>query len=156
MSMICRVTHCPRTWKLSIAGTATVGVIPLDVVAAGAADLLHVPLRVLEAGEGMALEDDVGEDPVDPRLHLVGEAGHHGVDDDHRRHAKSHTDDARQGDPAGAEVAPAEEEGVQGDQSSVCGRWMGKRITSRIEADCVRSITSLSMPIPRPPAGGMP
>jgi hypothetical protein len=28
MNMICRVIHWPRTWKLSIAGTATVGVMP--------------------------------------------------------------------------------------------------------------------------------
>ena len=42
----------------------------------------------------------------------MGEAGHHSVDDDHRRHAERHADDACQRDPAGAEIAPAEEERV--------------------------------------------
>src|SRR5690606_4353976 len=34
------------------------------------------------------------------------------------------------------------------------GRMCGKRITSRMEGESVRSITSRSMPIPSPPAGG--
>ena len=36
------------------------------------------------------------------------------------------------------------------------GRSKGKRITSRIVCELVNSITSRSMPIPSPPAGGMP
>ena len=36
------------------------------------------------------------------------------------------------------------------------GRSMGKRITSRIEAEFVRSMTRRSMPMPSPPAGGIP
>ncbi len=36
------------------------------------------------------------------------------------------------------------------------GRRWGKRMTSRMEWESVSSMTSLSMPNPRPPAGGMP
>ena len=39
---------------------------------------------------------------------------------------------------------------------SARGRWIGNRITSRMLGAAVRNITSRSMPIPRPPAGGMP
>jgi hypothetical protein len=36
------------------------------------------------------------------------------------------------------------------------GRRVGKRITSRMEAASVRSMTRRSTPIPTPPVGGMP
>ena len=83
-----------------------------DVIASRSADLVHVPLGILKPGERVALEDEVREDAVDPRLHLVREAGHHRIDDDHRRHSERHADDARQRDPAGAEISPAEKEFV--------------------------------------------
>ena len=42
-----------------------------DVTAGGTANLVHVPLRILKPGERVTLEDEVGEDAVDPGLHLV-------------------------------------------------------------------------------------
>ena len=85
-----------------------------DVLAGDLADLLHVVIGVGDAVERAAFEDDVGEDAVDAILHLVGEAFHHGVDDDHRRDAEHHADDRDERDVASAEVAPAEEEFVHG------------------------------------------
>ena len=67
-----------------------------------------------KAVERAAFEDDVGEDAVDAVLHLVREAFHHGVDDDHRRHAEHHADDRGQRDVARAEIAPAEQKFVHG------------------------------------------
>jgi len=87
---------------------------PGDRVTGDPPDLAHVPLGILEAGIGMGGEDDVGEDPVDPVLHLVREPRHHRVDDDHRGHAERDADHARQRDPTGAEVTPAEQELVHG------------------------------------------
>ena len=90
---------------------------PRDLITARPPDLLHVPVGILKTGERVALKREVREDAVNPGLHLVGEAGHHGVDDDHRRHAESHADDARQRDPPGAKIAPAKQELVHAGRS---------------------------------------
>ena len=71
ISFTCRVIHWPRTWKLSIAGTWTVGVMPAIVVAGDLADLLLVPLRVGQAAQAVALEHDVRQDAVQPLVHLA-------------------------------------------------------------------------------------
>ena len=76
----------------------------------GAFDLLHVPFWILKAAERVALKHDVGENSVDAGLHLVREAGHHGIHDDHRCHAERHADNARQRDPTRAEITPAKQE----------------------------------------------
>ena len=81
-------------------------------VAGHVANLGHAAVGIGEAVERLALEHEVGEDAVDPVLHLVREAFHHGVDDDHRRHAEHHADDRSQRDVARAEVAPAEQKFV--------------------------------------------
>ena len=91
-----------RYEKPSIAGTWTVGDMPAMYWSRHAANLRHVPLGVGDAVQALALEHDVREDSVDPILHLVREAFHHGVDDDHRRHAEHHADDRYQRDIAGA------------------------------------------------------
>ena len=79
-----------------------------------AADFRHVALGVGKAVERLAFEHDVGEDAVDAVLHLVREALHHAVDDDHRRHAEHHADDRSQRDVARAQIAPAEQKFVHG------------------------------------------
>ena len=82
----------------------------VDVVAGDLPDLLHVPVGVAHAFQRAAFQDHVADDAADAALHLAAEAGHHAVDDDHRRHAQHDADDRREGDVARAEVAPAEEE----------------------------------------------
>ena len=58
---------------------------------------------------------------------------------------------------AAQQVAPADEALVaSGQAAQVSGRSSGKKITSRIEGLSVMSMTSRSMPMPWPAAGGMP
>ena len=83
-----------------------------QVVAEDLFDFGDVPLRIGIAVEPMALHDDVREDAVHPRLHLVREARHHGVHDDQRRDAERHAHDRRQRNPARSQIAPREEQFV--------------------------------------------
>ena len=80
-----------------------------DVVAGGLLDPRHDLLPVVEPIEGQRLDVDVGEHAVEAVAHLVGEAGHHGVDHDHRGDAQHHADDARQRDVPRPEIPPAEQ-----------------------------------------------
>ena len=93
-------------------------------------------------------------------LQILVEAGHH-PDDDNQGHDPH-------GDPGhgdeGAErqeafLAPKEaqaHEGFKKTQGYLSGRSSGNRMTSRMEGESVRSITSRSMPIPSPAVGGRP
>lgn len=65
-----------------------------DVVAAHFADDRHPAIRVMHAVKAVSLDDDIGEDAVNPAPHLRAEARHHAVDHDHRGHAEHHADDA--------------------------------------------------------------
>ena len=80
----------------------------------------HVPVGVGDAVERAALEHDVREDAVDPLLHLVREAFHHGVDDDHRRHAEHHADDRHQRDVARPQIPPAKQKFVHAPVLGLC------------------------------------
>ena len=87
-----------------------------DIVAGDPPDLLHVPVGVAHALQRSAFEDHVADDAADVGLHLVAEAGHDAIDDDHRRHAQHDADDRREGDVSRAEVTPAEDEFVHGEE----------------------------------------
>src|SRR4051794_17164506 len=100
-------------------------------------------------------------------LHLMRESLHHGIDDDHRRHAEHHADDRCQRDVSRAKIAPAENKFVhearpwavllqQYFARAHSGRRSGNKITSRIDCVFVSSMISRSMQSPSPPAGGMP
>jgi hypothetical protein len=58
-------------------------------------NLRHTAIGIRKAVEGLAFEHDVGKDTVNPVLHLMRETLHHGVHDNHRRHAKHDADDGR-------------------------------------------------------------
>ena len=79
-------------------------------VAGDAADLLHVPGGVRKTLGGVRFEHDVGENAVDAIPHLVGEAGHDAVDDDHRRHAEHHADNRSQRDIPRPQIPPAKQD----------------------------------------------
>ncbi len=85
-STIWRLIHWPLTWKANIAGTCTVGVMR-DAIAADLAQLGHVIIRIGEPFEAGALEHQIRKAAAQPNHHLVGEARHDAVDNDHRRHA---------------------------------------------------------------------
>ncbi len=91
-----------------------------DVLAGDASDFFDVPIRIGHPVERAALEDNVGEDAVNPILHLVREAFHDGVGDDQCRHAEHHADDRHERDVAGAEITPAEQKLVH---EPVLGYW---------------------------------
>ena len=112
MSVICLVTYCAADLEAEHRGDVHRGRHAGDVLAGHAADFRHVPVGVGDAVERAAFEHEVGEDAVDAVLHLVREAFHDGVDDDHRRHAEHHAHDRDQRDVARAEVAPAEQKFV--------------------------------------------
>ena len=142
------------------------------------ADLLGDAIGVGEAAAG--LEDQqmrVGRDDLvaDPVL----EPGHHGEHHDQGRHAEEHAADADPDEerqvralPARGEIPQPEEElerqaalhaGDSGEVGSASpssggasGRSRGNRMTSRIDGWLAKSMTSRSMPIPSPAAGGMP
>ena len=83
-----------------------------DRVAGDAADLVHVPIRIVKAVHPVAFDHQVREDAVNAVLHLTVEAGHHAVDHDHRGHAERNADDRRQGDVTRAQIPPAEQKFV--------------------------------------------
>ncbi len=94
----------------------------LDVLAGDLLDPRHDLLPVVEAIQRERLDDDVGEHPVQPLLHLVGEPRHDRVDHDHRRDAEHHADDARQRDVPGLQITPAEDVLVHR-TASLQGHW---------------------------------
>lgn len=97
-----------------------------------------------QARQDRALEPGQERDRDDERRDAQGEARERGAGDD-----------ADLGVAAGGpEVPPRQEEGDQ--RGSPFGRMSGKRITSRIEGEPVKSIASRSIPTPSPAVGGMP
>src|ERR1019366_591173 len=136
---------------------------------------------IVKALLAVAFDDDVREDAVQERAQLRREAIHDAVDDDERRHAEHDADDASERQVARLEVTPAEyvlvHVGSRPCVLAACGLALatcrgsakpqaatdhssclnsGNKITSRIVCVLVSSITSRSMPMPSPPAGGMP
>src|ERR1019366_6734379 len=112
------------------------------------------------------LDQTAGRDR-DVRMHahqflaqFTVKAAHDSDDDD--EHPDTNRD-PRQGDERdqgnkcalGFEVAETEEK-LEGQARHVCGRISGKRITSRMLSAPVSIMTSRSIPIPIPPAGGIP
>ena len=91
-----------------------------NVIARNLADRFHVPVGVSETVHRSGFHDQVRQNPVDPVLHLRRESRHHTVDHDHRGHAERHADDRRQGNIAGAQITPGEEQLVH---SSSFLRW---------------------------------
>src|SRR5690606_7118728 len=87
---------------------------PLYHVARHLADLVHVALGVGHPFEATMLDHDVREDVVQPLLHLVGKAAHHGVHHNHGRHAERHADDRGEGDVPRTEIPPAQEVLIHG------------------------------------------
>ncbi|KAF5035605.1 hypothetical protein DSECCO2_583860 [anaerobic digester metagenome] len=92
-----------------------------------------------------------------------GKALHDPHHHDQRRDAKPHPehgDERNDRDEglllAGQEVAFGDEVFEAHEPGAPSGRNSGNRITSRMEAWSVSSMTSLSMPMPSPAAGGMP
>src|SRR6266404_7818633 len=91
---------------------------------------------------------------------LAVKAAHHGDDNDQHPDAKRHP---RQGDERdhgnkcalGFEITETEEE-LERQARHVCGRINGNRITSRMLSAPVSIMTRRSIPMPIPPAGGMP
>src|SRR5581483_378812 len=91
------------------------------------------------------------------------EAGHDPERADQRRHAERDAgdrDERVQRDrplPApGPQVAEPDEDFVRHRAHDFSGRSWGNRITSRIDAWFVKSMTRRSMPMPSPAVGGMP
>src|SRR5262249_47708607 len=128
-------------------------------------DALHLLLRVGETFEDERLDQHVGKQSVQTVFQLRAEPRHHTVDDDERGHPQHNADDARQRQIAADQVAPAEHKLIH-DLSSwtsqkgapyfFSGRKSGNRITSRIDCALVSSILKRSIPMPIPPAAGMP
>ena len=80
---------------------------------------------------------------------------------DEGRDAQDEADERGQRDDAHLRVAPRGEEVAAGEQGfrqrpAAFGRMSGKRITSRIEREFVKSIARRSIPTPSPAVGGMP
>ena len=103
---------------------------------------------------------------------VVLEAAHDRQYDDHRGDAERDSQDGERGGQrrqtgvvAAAEVAARQQPVVAGGERDLrllrpwlghSGRMWGKRMTSRMEALSVSSITRRSIPMPSPAAGGMP
>ncbi len=78
-----------------------------------------------------------------------------------RRHAEDEPDESRRRDDAHLRVPARGEEVAAGekdlDQRPVpFGRMSGKRMTSRIDREFVKSIARRSIPTPSPAVGGIP
>ena len=74
----------------------------------------HLALGIGEAVVVVGLDDDVGEQAVQPVAQLGAEAGHDAVDDDERGHAEHDADDAHQRQVARQQITPAEQQLVHG------------------------------------------
>ena len=97
----------------------------------------------------------------EPRQDVRLEAGEERQREDERRDAEDEADERGPCDDADLRVAARGEEvapGEQGfDQRPVpFGRMSGKRMTSRIDRELVKSIARRSMPTPSPAVGGIP
>ena len=76
---------------------------------------------------------------------------------DERRHAERQPEKRRECHDPNLRVAPRCEEISLGEkEGNHFGRINGKRITSRIEWEFVKSMARRSMPTPSPAVGGMP
>jgi len=81
--------------------------------------------------------------------------------EDERRDPEDEPDERRGRDDADLSVPPRGEEVTAGEQGfrqrpAAFGRMSGKRMTSRIDREPVKSIARRSMPPPSPAVGGMP
>ena len=91
----------------------------LDHIGGDLPDVADALIDVVEpAQRGPGADRHVGEDPVHPIFHLPRKAEHHGVDDDHRRHAERYADDTHQSDVPCEEVPPGQKEFVH--RSALC------------------------------------
>ena len=79
---------------------------------------------------------------------------------DEGRDAEDEPDERGRRDDPDLRVAPRGEEVAAGEegfrQRAAFGRMSGKRMTSRIEREPVKSMASRSMPTPSPAVGGIP
>lgn len=96
-----------------------------------------------------------------PLADVALEPGEQGESHDEGRDSENESCKGRSGNdsnlgvsPAGQDVAPCQKKG--GQRRSPLGLISGKRMTSRIESEFVKSIARRSIPIPSPAAGGMP
>ena len=111
---------------------------------------------------------DMRRRPDDAIAQLALQAGHQRQHDEQRHHADGHADGGDERDerderlfPAGQQVADGDEEleGTGRSKSSSIIQILlisGNRMTSRIDALLVSSMTSRSMPTPSPAVGGRP
>ncbi len=102
-------------------------------------------------------------DPQDFVTKIGFKAVHHGQDNNQCGHTQKNTGNGNKCNngnkdllPLGPEITQADKEfvGHQCPPSSFVLMW-GKRMTSRMEALSVKSMTSRSIPIPSPAVGGM-
>ena len=110
-----RVIGVPLQWNWSMAKTSSVGVIasmrwlqkrdPIRMRAI-------LPSGSAKPSKVVGLDDDVGEQAVQPIAQLGAEAAHDAVDDDERGHAEHDADDADQRQVARQQIAPAEQQFV--------------------------------------------
>ncbi len=82
----------------------------LEPIPQGLSNLGFEIARVGNAVRSMALHHDIAQDSVDTIMHLGGKTIHDAVDDDERRDTQGDRYDRSKGDPASAEISPAEQE----------------------------------------------
>ena len=117
---------------------------------------------------------DVRHGAQQAALQLIAESGSHRHGDHQRHDPGRHANDRDHSDhrdhrvlAAGPQVAAGDEQLEVGHSLSSSrmrpissigpsGRSSGKRITSRMDRELVRIMVNRSMPMPSPPAGGMP
>src|ERR1035437_6296898 len=91
---------------------------------------------------------------------LAVEPAHHGNDNNEHPHADGHADEGDERDDGnecalGFEITKAKKQ-FERQTRHVCGRNCGNKMTSRRLSAPVSIMTSRSIPMPMPPAGGMP
>ncbi len=79
---------------------------PFQAIAERFANATLIPFDIPDSVGGMALDNEVAEDTVDPLLHLGGEAVHDAVDDNKGGDTKRHRYDRSEGDPTRPKITP--------------------------------------------------
>ena len=108
-------------------------------------------------------DNDLGVDAQDLGFQVLVEPGHDADDHDQGHDPHRHPGDGKDGGQGNEALLPSYppqhaqgHKGLEKAHGYFSGRSRGKRMTSRMEGESVRSITSRSMPMPSPAAGGMP
>ena len=81
-----------------------------QIIAHHAADLRHMPGRIDQPVHAVRFDNHVGQNAVQPHVHLAGEPRHDAIDDDQRADAQRDADDRGQGDIPRPQVSPGEQQ----------------------------------------------